>query len=85
MTIQVELNPEAQARLAAVAQARGIPLEKVAERLLHEALASRSAPQGNLSVEDFHTMLDAMAKGSEKLPTLATETFTRESFYEDRT
>jgi hypothetical protein len=85
MTIQVELNPEAQARLAAVAQAQGVPLEKVAERLLHEALASRSGPPGPLSVEEFHTMLEAMAKGSDKLPVLATETFTRESFYEDRT
>ena len=28
MTIQVELNPEAQARLVAVAQAQGVPLEK---------------------------------------------------------
>jgi hypothetical protein len=85
MTIQVELNPEAQARLAAVAQAQGVPLEKVAERLLNEALASRFVPQGNLSVEEFRTMLDAMAEGSEKLPALATETFTRECFYEDRT
>ncbi len=85
MTIQVELNPEAQARLVAVAQAQGVPLEKVAERLLHEALASRSMPQGDLSVNEFHMMLDALAKGSEKLPNLATESFTRESFYEDRT
>jgi len=85
MTIQVELNPEAEARLLAVAQAQGISLEKVAERLLQEALASRSVPNGNLSVDEFHTMLDALAKGSEKLPNLATESFTRESFYEDRT
>lgn len=85
MTIQVELDPEAQAQLAAVAQAQGVPPEKVAERLLHEALAFRSLPQGNLSVAEFHAMLDALAKGSEKLPNLATESFTRESFYEDRT
>jgi hypothetical protein len=85
MTIQVELSPEAEARLLAVAQAQGIPLEKVAERLLQEALTSRSVPSGNLSVDEFHTMLDALAKGSEKLPKLATESFTRESFYEDRT
>jgi hypothetical protein len=84
MTIQVELSPEAQARLVAVAQAQGVPLEKVAEQLLQEALASRSEPQGNLSVDEFHTMLDALAKGSENLPRLATESFTRESFYEDR-
>ena len=46
MTIQVELNPEAEAQLVAEARAQGIPLEKVAERLLQEALASRSVPQG---------------------------------------
>jgi len=84
MTIEVELNPEAQARLSAVAQAQGVSPEKVAERLLHEALASHSAPQGTLSVEEFRTMLRALAQGSETLPQLATEGFTRESFYEDR-
>jgi hypothetical protein len=85
MTIQVELNSEVEARLVAEAKAQGLPLEKVAERLLQEALASRSAPQGRLSVEEFHAMLDALAEGSEKLPNLPTEGFTRASFYEDRT
>jgi hypothetical protein len=85
MTIQVELNSEAEARLVAEAKAQGLPLEKVAERLLQEALASHSSPQGRLSVKEFHAMLDALAKGSEKLPNLQTEGFTRASFYEDRT
>jgi hypothetical protein len=84
LTIQVELNPEAQARLSAVAQAQGVPPEKVAERLLHEALASHSAAQSTLSVEEFRKMLDGLALGSENLPQLATESFTRASFYEDR-
>jgi hypothetical protein len=84
MTIQIELNSEAQAKLAAVAQAQGIPPEKVAQQLLHEALASHSAAQGTLSVEEFRRMLEALAVGSEKLPQLATESFTRQSFYEDR-
>ena len=83
MTIQVELNPEAQARLSAVAQAQGIPPEKVAERILHEALASHSTAQRTLSIEEFRKMLDALAVGSELLPQLATESFTRESFYTD--
>jgi len=51
---------------------------------LHEALASHSAAQGTLSVEEFRRMLEALAVGSEKLPQLATESFTRQSFYEDR-
>jgi hypothetical protein len=84
MTIQVELNGEIAAQLAAEASAQGIPLEKVAERLLQEALASRSVLQGSLSVDSFHAMLKSLASGSEGLPNLPTKTFTRESFYEDR-
>ena len=84
MTIQVELNPEIEAQLVAEARVRGIPLEKVAERLLQEALASLAVPQGNLTLEEFHAMLNALSAGSEGLPNLPTETITRESFYEDR-
>jgi hypothetical protein len=84
MTIHVELKPEIAAQLAAEASAQGLPLEKVAERLLQEALASRSVLQGSLSAEKFHAMLKSLASGSEALPDLPTEAFTRESFYEDR-
>jgi hypothetical protein len=84
MTIHVELKPEIAAQLAAEASAQGLSLEKVAERLLQEALASRSVLQGTLSVDKFHAMLKSLASGSEALPNLRTETFTRESFYEER-
>jgi len=84
MTIHVELNAQMEARLVAEARAHGTPLEKVAERLLEEALASRSVAQGDLTVEEFHKMLGALAEGSEGLPDLPTESFTRQSFYEDR-
>ena len=84
MTIHVELSAEAAARLLAEAEAQGVSLEKVAERLLQEALASRAVPNGSLTVGEFHTMLQALRAGSENLPDLPTESFTRESFYEDR-
>lgn len=84
MTIQVELNPEMEARLVAGAQERGMSVEKYAETLLRDAVALQSQPTGKLSVEEFHEMLRLMAEGSEKLPNLPTESFTRESFYEDR-
>jgi hypothetical protein len=84
MTIRVELNAESEARLKAEARAKGLPLEKVAEQLLKEALAGRTLSRGQMSVEEFHRMLDAMAKGSERLPDLPTESFSRASFYEDR-
>jgi hypothetical protein len=84
VTIKVDLSPETEARLAAQARAQGIPLEKVAERLLKEALAEIPVPRGQLSVEEFHRMLSAISEGSEKLPELRTESFSRESFYEGR-
>ncbi len=84
MTIHVELDPVAAARLLAEAQAQGVSLEKVAERLLQEALASRAVPPGTLTVAEFHAMLQSLRDGSESLPNLPTESFTRESFYEDR-
>ncbi|MGA3324740.1 MAG: hypothetical protein ABSF45_09720 [Terriglobia bacterium] len=84
MTIQVELDPELGARLAAKARAQGMPLERAAARILEEAMASRFTASGDLTVGDFHTLLASMAEGSERLPNLPTESFTRESFYEDR-
>ena len=84
MTIRFDLSPEMEARLVAEALAQGLPLEKVAERLLKEALADRSSSHAQLSVEKFHRMLDAITEGSEGLPDLPTESFSRESFYEDR-
>ncbi len=84
MTIRVELNPETEARLIAEARAKGLPLEKAAEELLVEALAVRTSARGPMSVEEFHRMLEAMAEGSEGLPELPTESFSRASFYEDR-
>ena len=84
MTIRVDLNPEMEARLISEARSQGIPLEKLAERLLKEALTANALPHGVLTVEEFHRMLKGMAEGSEKLPNLPTESFSRESFYEDR-
>lgn len=84
MTIQVELSPETEARLAAAAQARGVAPEKYAGSLLQEVLASSAGGTGRLTIEKFHAMLSELAEGSERLPKIPTEAFTRESFYEDR-
>jgi hypothetical protein len=84
MVIRVDLNPELVAQLASQASSEGVPLEKLAERLLTQALTGSSSPDGVLTVEEFHHMLKGMGKGSENLPNLPTESFARESFYEDR-
>jgi hypothetical protein len=82
--IRVDLNPAAKARLLAEARARGVAPEKMAARLLKDVLIQRSAVEGSMSVEEFRQMLGAMAEGSERLPNLPTEGFSRASFYEDR-
>jgi hypothetical protein len=84
MTIQIELNPESVEWLAAEAEAQGMALEEYAQRLLRDAIATRSEPHGQMSVEELHAMLNAIAEGSEKLPKVPTSAFTRESFYEGR-
>jgi len=84
VTIQVDLNPEMEARLIAEARSQGVPLEKLAERLLKEALAASALPHGVLTVDQFHSMLESLAEGSEELPNLPTASFSRETFYEDR-
>ena len=84
MTIQIELSPESEAQLASEAKARGVATEEYAGSLLEQALSSSTLRSGDLTVEKFHLMLDVLANGSERLPDLPTESFTRESFYEDR-
>jgi hypothetical protein len=85
MTIQVEINPETEARLVAKARAEGMPLERAAARVLEDAMAPRVTAASNLTLGDFHAMLAVMSEGAEGLPNLPTDSFTRESFYEDRT
>lgn len=84
MTIRVELNIEIEALLREQARAQGLPLEKIAEQLLVKALVERSSRHGRMTVEEFHRMLEGMAQDSERLPDLPTESFSRESFYQDR-
>jgi hypothetical protein len=84
MRIHIELTPDIVERIAAEARARGVPLESYAESLLREAIAARFPSRGQLSVEELHVMLGAMAEGADKLPKLATSAFARGRFYENR-
>lgn len=84
MTFKIDLDQEIAAQLAARAKARGVPVEKYAESLLRDAVGLHSEATGQLSVEELHAMLNAIAEGSDQLPKLPTSTFSRESFYEGR-
>jgi hypothetical protein len=84
MTIRVELNPETEARLIVEACAKGLPLEKLAEQLLKEALAERSTSLGRMSAEELHRMFSALAEGSGRPQDLPSGSFPGESFNEGR-
>ncbi len=71
--------------LAAQAKARGISVEEYVQRLLEEAGRNSPALQKSRTAEQLEAFFEAMAQGSQKLPALPTESFSRESFYEDRT
>jgi hypothetical protein len=81
MTIHVELSAEMEKQLAAEALARGIELEMYAQRLLQEAIASRSKGRTRASQEEFRAFLDALASKAPNVPQLRSETFSREMIY----
>lgn len=82
--VQMELNPEIEARLAAGASARGVAVEQYTQELLLEALELHPQPAKKLTPDDIREMLRAIGEGSENLPDLPTSAFSRESFYEGR-
>ena len=84
MTIQVELSPEVEARLAADAIVRGMALEQYAGKLLAEAAAPLASGTGRLNSEDLRAMREELTRDSEKMPILPPEATERASFYEDR-
>jgi hypothetical protein len=81
MTIQIELNPEVEARLAAEARACGIALEEYARRLLQEAIGSMPRRRSRASQEEFREFLDAFASKAPNVPQLRTENFSRGMIY----
>lgn len=70
--------------LAAQARARGLSVEAYVQSLVEEA-GRRSRSLGRpRTPEQIEAFFEAMAEGSQELPPLPTESFTRESFYQDR-
>jgi hypothetical protein len=84
MTIQVELDPETEARLTAQAVRRGIAPEQYAGEFLRDNLPFYGAGTGRLRPGDADTMTKTMTAGSKDLPILPPEVDNRESYYEDR-
>ena len=70
--------------LAAQAQARSVPVEAYIQRLVEEAAHGPESSPAPRSPERIKAFFEAMAEGSSTIPALPTESFTRESFYQDR-
>ena len=84
MTIQIELRPEIEARLASEAQARGVEVRTYIERLLEEAVKSGTTASPRLRTpEEIQAWLDELAQFSDKIPAMPGETFTRAMIYQD--
>jgi hypothetical protein len=79
MTITLEFSPELEARLIMQARARGIEVAAYVRTLIEQAIALQA--RSRLTFDEFRAALDALAEGSEKLPALPSEAFTRESIY----
>ncbi len=79
MTISVHLEPEIEASLLARAQAQGMTLDAYVQSLIKGAAAKPEPPP--TSLEEFDAALDELAEGSENLPVLPPEAYTREGIY----
>ena len=84
MTILIELSPEAEARLAAEAESRGMMLEAYASQILHEHAPYSATGVGLLTADDVEALSERLSAGSERLPILPLEVNDRASYYEDR-
>jgi hypothetical protein len=86
MTLQLELNPKTEARLAAEAAQHGMAPEAYALKLLEGALPPHvyATGTGRMTKQDLEDLTRELTTGSENLPTLPPKVNDRESYYEDR-
>lgn len=82
MTIMIELRPEIEAGLAALAANRGMALPDYLQHLLEEHVPAIDAP--SLSPAERAQLWQESAKGTPHTPPLSDEAVGRESFYGDR-
>jgi hypothetical protein len=82
MTITLDLDPELEQRVLAQAAMHGVSPEAYLLSVTQEAAPPYTAEVTTL--EQFEATLDAFSEGTEALPVLPPEAFTRESIYEAR-
>jgi hypothetical protein len=82
MTITIELPPEIEAGLAALAAEQGMTLPDYLQHLLEEQVSPRKATA--LSPSERALLWRESAKGLPHTPPLSDEAVSRESFYDAR-
>ena len=81
MVVTLELTPEVEQRMMAQAALRGVSLEAYLKGLIEAAALLVDPDDGTL--EEFEADMDAFSEGTEHLPVLPPEAFTREGIYGD--
>ncbi len=81
MSVTLDLKAETEQRVTAEAAARGVSVEAYLTSLI-ESGALWTAPE-TASAEQFEADMDLLAEGSERLPVLPPDAFSRESIYAD--
>jgi hypothetical protein len=81
MNVTLELKPEIEHRVTAEAAARGVSVEAYLTSLIEDR-ALLLGPE-TITPEQFEADMDLLADGSERLPVLPPDAFSRESIYAD--
>ena len=83
MTIQIELDTEVEAQLAAEANAHGVAPEDYVVVLLKRALNAEPRDHTRATPEEVRAILNALASGVPDAPHLRSEIFSRDFIYGD--
>ena len=79
MTVTLELNPELEKRLVSQASRQGLSLEEYLLSVIDTRVIPPEAADATL--EEFEAAMDELSEGTDHIPVLAPEAFSRESIY----
>ncbi len=81
MTVRLDLKPDIEARLAAQAEVKGIPLDAYLQSVIEELARTQPAPIA--TIQKFQVTLDTLAEMGRSLPHRTSSAFNRQSIYLD--
>jgi len=79
MTVELDLSPEMEQQARVRAAEHGVSLEAYLLSVIEEA--SLPATPAEATLEEFEAAMDAFSEGTEALPVLPEEAFSREGIY----